>query len=207
VSLLYLDSETTGLDPHHDRMALFQFMREGDKDVTLWQEPDPEKVRQLIDSADVIVGHNIGFDLGFLDHHVPPGRIHDTMYLSRLVDYKADSFALDDCALRAGVGHLFEGINKKAMQKLKWDQVDLDGPAGDYARADVLALPAVYNRVRHVANSELYRFDENSIRAGLRIQRHGLPILHPEAAAYRNRLAARQRRRVVGRRRARAPDR
>jgi DNA polymerase-1 len=188
-----LDLETDGLDPFNNTVHLAALMEEGDKDVTLIQAPRLEQIVNIIDSADAVLGHNLSFDLGFLGHHVPAGRIYDTFYLSRLVDYKEDSHTLDECARRAGVGHLYEGINKKAMQKLNWANVDLSGPAGDYARADVLALWPIFNRFRDRVDDPLYRFDENSIRAGLRVQRHGLPILHAEAATQRNSMVERHR--------------
>ena len=180
---IYFDTETTGLNPHTDRVVLFQY-RINDGPTQLIQNPDPAECRSLLDSADLIVAHNTPFDFGMLDY-IPKSIDHfdDTLYLDRIAHFEADKHSLDVVAARVFGRDLYDGLDKKALQKTKWDVAELTPEQITYATLDVDGLPTIHEQLLRDfprGLESVYRFDKKSIVAGLKAQRHGLPIRHDD---------------------------
>ena len=181
--ILYIDCETTGLNPHTDKLALFQY-RIDDQPTQLIQAPTLNEVHALLDSADTIVGHNLSFDLGFLKY-VPKSIDHfdDTLYLDRIANYTQDYHSLDVVAQRVYGRDVYANHDKKRLQKTKWGTAELTEEQLEYAALDVDILPTIYEHLKRIFPKRLrgiYNFDKKSILAGLHIQRNGLPILHDQ---------------------------
>jgi len=187
---LYIDTETTGLYPHLDRVTLFQFLWEGDKHATLIQNPDLREVHALLNSADRIVGHNLPFDFGMLgyipDHFT---KFDDTLYLSRVIDYTERSHSLDEVVKRTFGYDLYKNLDKKVLQRTDWAAAELTEEQRKYAALDVEVLPIIFARFKKQVDNPIYKFDKRSIIAGLRIQSHGLPIRHNEVEQERAKVA------------------
>jgi len=174
---IYIDTETTGLNPKTDRLAVFQFQI-NDFMPQLVQNPDLAKVHALLDSADVLVGHNLAFDFAFLRYDPRDyTRFDDTLYLSRLADYEKEGHSLDIVATRVLGEDPYKDFEKSRLQRTKWDQA-LTEEQKAYALTDIQVLPAIYARFKRHINNPIYKFDKRSILAGLRTQQHGLPVLH-----------------------------
>lgn len=175
---VYIDCETSGLNPHKDQVRTFQILTDPDADPEILVAPPLSTVHQRLRAARHIVGHNLAFDLAFL-RFIPddPSVLIDTLYLSRIAYPQADSHSLDALAKRVlGYDPYAEaGIDKRAMQKADW--ANLTEAQRTYAALDVKVLPAIVNMIGHYARSGVYQFDMRSIVVGLRTQRHGLPIL------------------------------
>ena len=175
---LFIDTETTGLHPHKDRVTLFQYKWD-DEPVQLIQNPDYAEIHTLLDSADRIVGHNLPFDFGMLGY-IPKHYKHfdDTLYLSRIKDYKEREHGLDAVVKRTFGYDLYRNLDKKKLQKTNWAADELTPEQIKYASLDVEVLPTVYARLMYSIDNPIYKFDKRSIIAGLRTQRHGLPVRH-----------------------------
>ena len=98
-SVLGLDTETTGLDPRTHRVRLVQIAApDGSVYVFDLFRIDAGVLAPLFDptTGPVLVGHNLGFDLGFLAEAglpVPNGaRLFDTMLAAHLLEDGADRF-------------------------------------------------------------------------------------------------------------------
>ena len=118
---LVIDTETTGLDPHHDRVCGWVFASEGQSIYipvrhagggNLFDDPAPFE-RQLGRAFGTrarlglkTIGHNLPFDLWFAAKEgvVIDGDLEDTMLNEVLIhDDQRDGYDLDACARRRGV--------------------------------------------------------------------------------------------------------
>jgi DNA polymerase I-like protein with 3'-5' exonuclease and polymerase domains len=106
--LAYLDTETTGLDPRAARLVLVGFAAD-DRDVAVLRHPEQgEQIRAWLNLEATFCGHNIGFDLHFLEcagYVIPdPARWSDTV----LVAHTAGERMPGQTALRRLTGKLIE---------------------------------------------------------------------------------------------------
>ena len=182
--MIYIDTETTGLNPHQDRVTLFQY-RIDDTPTQLIQDPSREQMHQLINDNLPVVGHNLSFDLAFIGY-IPksPDTFHDTLYLSRIVYFKEEKHSLDELARRVYGRDIYAEFDKKVMQRTNWAAAELSPAQIAYATLDVDCLPAILDHLLKKFDKGLegiYDFDKKSIIAGLSMQQHGLPILTQDA--------------------------
>ena len=89
--MLALDVETTGLDPRHDTLQLVQLATRDRAYLIDSATVDLALLTPLLEtSSPTIVGHNLGFDLGFLHAAglpIPDGsRLFDTLLASQVHD-------------------------------------------------------------------------------------------------------------------------
>jgi DNA polymerase I-like protein with 3'-5' exonuclease and polymerase domains len=86
--MLFLDTETTGLDPRADRLVLVGFARSAGDPVVLQHGRDRERIQRVLDADATFVAHNVGFDMAMLEHHgyrlPPPERWQDTMLVAHV---------------------------------------------------------------------------------------------------------------------------
>ena len=122
--LIYLDTETTGLDPRADRLVLAGFAADDSDVVVLCHDSpgasrpqlalesvsadDREEIQRWLDLPSLFCGHNIGFDMHFLEcagYRIPdPSRWVDTV----LVAHVAGERLPGQTALRRLTGKLIE---------------------------------------------------------------------------------------------------
>jgi len=181
--IIYIDCETTGLNCNTDQIALFQY-KVNDEHVRLIRSPNIHEIHDILRKAHTIVGHNLSFDLGFIGYFVESHQtIEDTLYLDRIVNYTEESHSLDDVAKRVLGRDVYEGLDKKRLQKTDWTSLNLTKEQLDYAKLDVEILPEILKHLKAKLPRGLqpiYNFDRKSILAGLRIQSFGLPVLNEE---------------------------
>lgn len=174
--IIAIDFETSGLDPHHDRVTLAQY-RINKEPAQLILNPDYEEIRVLLDGADLIIGHGLSFDFGFIDY-TPKSPEHwdDTLLMSRIVDFDKEKHGLDDVLIRKLGYDPYIGMDKKRLQKSDWTG-ELTDEQIKYAKLDVEYLHTLHDLLSAALDSQAYRSDKIAVIDGLIVQRQGLPVL------------------------------
>ncbi|MBX6753654.1 MAG: bifunctional 3'-5' exonuclease/DNA polymerase [Thermorudis peleae] len=146
--VLGLDTETTGLDPHTDRVRLVQLaVPDGPVYLVDCFAVDPRVLQPLFDAAEtpVLVGHNLAFDLAFLLQaglQLPPRRwLVDTGLAAQLLDAAPMMPALTDLVAT------FLGVTlDKTHQQADWSGTLTPGMLA-YAAWDAAVLIPLYDRL------------------------------------------------------------
>lgn len=185
---LCLDFETTGLDSHVAKARLLQLCttEENQTDRTvyvldLFKISDLTGLKELIESREMLVGHNLNFDFQFLlslgiDYK---GKVFDTYIAERClragfkekkVSPKLQKPYFDDvsCSLKAVVERRLELEIDKEQQVSDWSKEDLDIKQIEYAATDVDLLPKIAaDQLRELAEEALldvYSLESKCIR-------------------------------------------
>jgi DNA polymerase-1 len=141
--VLGLDCETTGLDPHADRLRLIQLQPPGGPVYVIdCFAVDPRLLEPVLQGARLLVGHNVKFDLRFLmaaGLPIPEGaRLFDTMLGGQLLDGSAAPLGLKELAAR------FLGLKlEKELQWADWSGA-LSPAMLEYAARDAAVLLPLY---------------------------------------------------------------
>ncbi|MGH7111917.1 MAG: ribonuclease D [Stellaceae bacterium] len=147
-SVVAIDTETMGLDPHRDRLCLVQ-LSAGDGEAHLVQLSQDgyaaPRLKRLLADPDIIkLFHFARFDLAMLDHYlgVMAAPIYCTKIASRLARTFTDRHGLRDlCKDLLGVDL------SKQQQSSDWGAPELSEEQLRYAAADVLHLHALRSRL------------------------------------------------------------
>ena len=181
--LLYFDVETTGLDPFRDEWVTFTFSHGSHTTPKTLFAKDHEQVKRLLKCADVLIAHNIHFDLSFLGYVPRPDQeLFCTAYASRLIDFTREKHSLDELARAHCMVDPYAHIDKATMQKSNW-KGELTPEQLAYAQADVAVLPEIRAALL-TPPQPLFDFDMTSLRHALHIQRRGLPVRQEAATAH-----------------------
>ena len=163
VPKLCLDYETTGLDARIAKPRLLQLCSTDENDenkvvhiIDLFKITDLQGVKELIESRDMLVGHNLNFDLQFnlklgIDFK---NKLFDTYlaerclragYKDKKVSPKANKpyFADVSCSLKAVVERRLGETLSKDQQVSDWSRDELEIDQLKYAAKDVAILPRV----------------------------------------------------------------
>ena len=163
---LGFDVETTGLDPHADRLRLVQLAVPGGPTYVVdCFVVDPRVLAPVFEHA-TLVGHNLKFDLRFLMASglpVPDGkRLFDTILAAQLLDAGLPNpgHGLDDLARR------FLGVElPKALQQADWSG-RLSPAMIEYAARDAaIVLPLRERLQAEIAGAKLERVSSLEFRA------------------------------------------
>ena len=188
VPKLCLDAETTGLDSHVSKLRLLQLCTTDEKvdDRTvyvldLFKVTDTSGLKELIESREMLLGHNLNFDLQFLlslgiDYK---GKIFDTYVAERClragfkekkVSPKLQKPYFDDvsCSLKAVVSRRLDIEISKEQQISDWSKEDLAIEQIEYAAKDVDLLPKIAaDQLKELAEEALldvYSLESKCIR-------------------------------------------
>lgn len=156
---LALDLETCGeggnkggvdaaLDPRRGRIRLLALASECGCWVVDCARVDPRPLFPTL-AAKTVIGHNLGFDLAFLQQlGFAPGRVDDTMLLSQLVHAGVLAAQTRGFFSLAASAERELGLTlSKDLQKSDWSG-DLTREQVEYAARDVMALFPLYRRLR-----------------------------------------------------------
>ncbi|WP_295432985.1 bifunctional 3'-5' exonuclease/DNA polymerase [Thermus sp.] len=163
---LGLDLETTGLDPHRDRIRLLTLAtEEGAITFDLFRVPQAlEALKPLLASprGPVLVGHNLKFDLGFLlkaGLEVEGGRLWDTGLVHQVLNAEARMPSLKELVPELD----------KTLQTSDWA-----GPLSQeqlaYAALDALVLHGLYQEQHKKVN-------QRSLGKVVAIEHRALPAI------------------------------
>ena len=197
---LCLDFETTGLDSHVARARILQLCTTDEKAVDrmiyvldLFKIPDTSGLKELIESREMLLGHNLNFDLQFLlslgiDFK---GKIFDTYIAERClragfkekkVSPKLQKPYFDDvsCSLKAVVERRLEIEISKEQQVSDWSKEELDIEQIEYAAKDVDLLPKIASdQLRELAEEALldvYSLESKCVRPVARMCHKGFNV-------------------------------
>lgn len=177
---LFCDTETKQL---YSKMWLFQMYQEH------WEEPLLLRGEDIIKAYEEVkdchtVWHNYSYDGAVFCNDLdvaenPFKNFDDTLLLARLVFYdKLDSFSLDSCLEYVCGFDIYEGLDKKALQKsfVSSRMKEISEEQLRYASLDVLYLPKLYHAVESARDEWVYRLSKSFINQALRWQQFGFPV-------------------------------
>jgi len=181
---IFFDIETDGLYVKERLIQLYQ-VDTGNHIYILDLAPDKEAknrdklIKEFKDKYKdyYFVGYNLSYDLGALEFI--PERFDDLFYIVKIAYPQFIEFSLDKVVNKMDrLKGLYDGIDKKAMQKSKWKAgLELTDEQLRYASLDVYSLSEMWKdlRIREVIRNNLaYRVDILSLRYALRYQLNGL---------------------------------
>lgn len=147
-SVVAIDTETLGLNPHRDKLCLVQ-LSAGDgnahlvqMDRTTYHAPNLQKL--LADGAVLKLFHFARFDVAVLQHYlrILPSPVYCTKIASKLVRTYTDRHSLKDlCRELIGVDL------SKQQQSSDWGADRLSDAQMEYAASDVLHLHALKSQL------------------------------------------------------------
>jgi DNA polymerase I-like protein with 3'-5' exonuclease and polymerase domains len=212
--VIYLDSETTGLDPRADRLVLVGVMVD-DQVVILAHDHDRERIQRILDLDARYCAHNIGFDMAFLEHagyRIPdPSRWIDTTVIAHTAgERKPGQTMLTRLAARLFQLGRLPGdalqpekelnawLTKARRAARKNDQPRPEkGHAprallDPYLRADIITTRAVAHHYGRSANGQtkIVALEHACLPAIYAAERRGVPIDLDSAIELRDRTAA-----------------
>ena len=200
INKLCLDFETLGLDARIVDPRLLQLCStdetEEDREIFVidfFKVPDTSALKSLIESREMLVGHNLTFDFQFLlklgiDYK---NKIFDTYIAERCLragfkekrispQAKKTYFADVSCSLKAVVNRRLGIEVSKEQQVSDWSKKDLSEDQIYYAAKDVDILPKVAaDQLRELAEEELigvYSLESKCIRPVASMSHRGFNV-------------------------------
>lgn len=129
---------------------------------------------------------NAAYDLGTLN--MVTAKVDDLFYAVKIAYPQIQNFKLDNVVKFLGFDYLYEGIDKKEMQKKGFvRKAYLSKAQMKYAIADVEALELIWRdeKVQYVIQNNLaYRLGMYALVEAIQWQQNGLPILHEVVERY-----------------------
>lgn len=207
---LCLDFETTGLDSHVAKARLLQLCTTEEIEegrtvyvLDLFKITKLDGLKELIESREMLVGHNLNFDFQFLlslgiDYK---GKVFDTYIAERClragfkekkVSPKLQKPYFDDvsCSLKAVVERRLELEIDKQQQVSDWSKEDLDLKQIEYAATDVDLLPKIAaDQLRELAEEALldvYSLESKCIRPVAQMCHKGFKVDVTKLAALKH---------------------
>lgn len=178
---LAFDTETDG---KYGKICLAQFYQQHWDDVLVIKNPQPiilmSYLAQLKDTP--LIMQNSSYDISTIQRQTGsrfiPHRFEDTLLLARIAWPSLDSYTLDNL-----LGKLLKrdpykeyGIDKKTMQKAKWNVLTIPTQQMIYASIDVFHLLDLYEAVQSAEESFSYQLDMSSLREALDWQNNGMCV-------------------------------
>ena len=177
-SPLYLDTETCGL---YGKIRLVQLYQTHLDHVILIEWPSIYELINVLNGYHNVY-HNAHYDVTVMQQQsetrVVPLKLDDTFLLARLAFPEREKFALDDV-----MGYCLgydpyerQGLDKKKLQKSKWDVLKLTEDQLLYAATDVYYMPRIWNAVETKRDTPSYKLDMHTLRRCLDFQWNGMPV-------------------------------
>jgi len=178
--MLFLDIETTGLNPFKHDISLVQVMNEAGKVFLIQDLEALQQLKQVLES-NLCIGHNIKFDSKFLKHHcnINLNQVYDT-YLAEL-------------AISGGLLASKKGANLQSLA-LKYAGIELDKAEQTgfkpnqpltpnqikYAVQDVQVLQTIYrqqkNKIIELDLQDTINIENACISATVWLELSGAPV-------------------------------
>src|SRR5665647_518546 len=153
MSLLYLDTETTGLDPLTCELVTLQLMTPSGRTVLLKDPVSLEQYKPILESS-IVVCHNAKFDSKFLKYHfgITLYNVYDT-YLAE-VALSGGKLAGRKCAALKELVLKYCGVTLDKSEQLGFKKGEsLTAEQEKYALDDLKYLPEIVKRQREKIKS------------------------------------------------------
>lgn len=146
---IYFDLETTALSPYESYSDVRIVSIDGKPVYDLWNSQErQEALRELRSRTDeLMVGHNLGFDLIWLREHfgyTHQGPLFDTMIAYQILTNGRYGLT---AGLDAVYQHLFSKKLDKSQQKSGWDAMILMPEQLEYARMDTEVIKPIHEKL------------------------------------------------------------
>lgn len=186
--VLGFDTETTGLSIVKDRIRLVQFGDERQSFCMQWDRWSGVAQEIFNKYEGDFVGHNSKYDVCMLEMDgikVPRERVHDTMIMSRLINWNVFSHGLKDLTRYHLDPRLTGGEDalKKVFKENKWDwdTVPINNKAyWVYAGLDTSITAALYSqykkRIIEEGFEDVYNMEMESLMVAADMEQHGVRV-------------------------------
>jgi DNA polymerase I-like protein with 3'-5' exonuclease and polymerase domains len=139
---LQYDSETTGLNPHSDKLVCIQFGKKSDDiQIVVDTETVPVSAYKSVLENTLLIMHNGKFDLQFLySQGIVPRKVYDTMIVEQLLYL---GYPKGKIGVKFGLSHVLKRRLKLDMDKSIREQIasrGLDASVIKYSANDVVYL-------------------------------------------------------------------
>jgi hypothetical protein len=174
---LFCDSETDGF---YINTRLVQVYQPEASELIYVLDTDLiplEDIKELLKPL-YTVWHNASYDFGTLK--MTTAQFDDTLYLAKLTYPDWQEYSLDKVIAKLGHTHLYDGINKKGMQKSGFRKgAYLSNAQLRYSATDVYALSLIWQNkmIQKCRDIFAYKVDILSLKYSIIYQQNGL-IVH-----------------------------
>lgn len=175
------DTETDG---KYGPVKLAQFYQRGWPAVLILYEPEPITLFAILSQLpNTLVMQNASYDISTIQRQTGapfiPKSFDDTLLLARLAWPKNSVYSLDEL-IKITLGYCpyaKAGVNKSDMHKASWKiGSHVSHEKYTYASLDVWHLLDLYDKVKHVRESFLYKLDMHTLCKALDFQRNGMVV-------------------------------
>lgn len=175
---VFADTETCGF---YQKIRLVQLFQAHFDEVLLIEWPEPINLAVELGKYDT-KWHNAHYDVTTIQQQTEtrwiPAKFDDTFLLARLHFYLKEKFSLDE-TFQYVLGYCpytKQGLDKKKLQKSKWEVAKLSEDQLLYAATDVYFMPQLWNAVKGHAEDYSYKLDKLTLTYCLDFQWNGMPV-------------------------------
>lgn len=175
---VFLDTETCGF---YGKVRLLQMYQPHLDHVVLVEWPSLFEMMAMLGGFHNVY-HNAHYDVTTMQEQSEtrwvPKALDDTFLLARLAFPQKEKFDLESVMTYA-VGYDpydRQGLDKKKLQKSKWDVLSLSEEQYLYAATDVYYMPQVWEAVNCMLDDPSYRLDMLVLHRCLDFQWNGMPV-------------------------------
>ncbi|MBU4138585.1 MAG: hypothetical protein KJ729_01375, partial [Euryarchaeota archaeon] len=182
MGIIYFDTETTGLDPFKDKITLIQ-RYQGNKIILIKPKVSVIEYLKVLLESNLVVGHNLKFDLKFLKHHfnIEPTNLFDT-YIAEILISGGQKAGQKGASTLETVAWDYAGIKLKKDQKIQqsFKGQELTQEQIEYAAMDVAVLPDIHakqqNQLKKLSLEKVFATEMSCIPATVWLELSGTPI-------------------------------
>lgn len=175
---LCADTETCGF---YQKVRLIQLYQPHLDAVLLVEWPEEILLATMLDKYTTL-WHNAHYDITTIQQQTHtrwvPKAFEDTFLLARLHFYMKEKFSLDETFeyVLGYCPYTRQGLDKKVLQKGKWDVPVLSKDQLLYAATDVYYMPQLWDIVKDKRHTYSYKLDMLTLRYCFDFQWNGMPV-------------------------------
>jgi len=183
MNIIFFDTETTGLDHFQDKITLMQIKPgRGVRIVRNFSETKINEIKELLEN-NLIVGHNLKFDLKFLKQqfNIEPTHLFDTYIAEILISggmkARQKGVATLDTVTKERINI---ELNKDVKLRLSFKGQELTTEQIKYAMMDVAVLPEIHKQqqseITKLGLQRTFDIEMSALPAVVWLELSGLPL-------------------------------